>query len=279
MPNTLAVCSWSLRPGDEADLARSVAACAVRSVQIALDPIAQGGWSIERLRSSFDAKGISICSGMMSAVHEDYSTLESIRRTGGLRPDEHWPANLARARTCADLASELGLSLVTLHAGFIPENDPRLHEIMADRIVAVAEIFAAEDLTLGLETGQERPDTLLGLLSTISGRSGIDVGVNFDPANMILYGMGDPARAIEDLREHIVQVHMKDAISTATPGTWGREVVAGKGEVDWTHFFSVVRSLPREIDVVIEREAGDARIEDVNAARALAERQLGGARA
>lgn len=278
MLKSLAVCSWSLRPRSITDLTDAMTRCGVRSAQLSLDPIISGDWRVRGVLGSFDRAGLSICSGMMTTVGEDYSTLETIRQTGGLRPDTHWHTNLQRAHACAQAASELGITLVTLHAGFIPQDDDRLHEVMADRIGAVAEIFAAEDIMLGLETGQEGAKTLLGLLSTISDRSGIEVGVNFDPANMILYAMGDPARAIEELSGHIVQVHMKDAIATRTRGTWGQEVCAGTGEVDWAHFFGVLGSLSQEVDVVIEREAGDSRIDDVRAARELAEAFMGGER-
>jgi sugar phosphate isomerase/epimerase len=95
------------------------------------------------------------------------------------------------------------------------------------------------------------------------------VGVNFDPANMILYGMGDPVAAIRTLAPHVVQVHVKDAVPTAVPGTWGREVVSGTGAVDWTAFLAAVRALPRVVDLVIEREAGPTREADIQSAVAL----------
>ncbi|MAB72527.1 MAG: xylose isomerase, partial [Planctomycetaceae bacterium] len=94
-----------------------------------------------------------------------------------------------------------------------------------------------------------------------------NVGVNFDPANMILYGMGDPVDAIRLLADHVVQVHAKDATPTETPGTWGGEVPLGTGAVDWNRFLEVVATLDESIDVVIEREAGDAREDDILAAR------------
>lgn len=208
----------------------------------------------------------------METIGEDYTSLERIRDTGGVRPDEHWDANLDIAIRCAELASDLGLRLVTLHAGFIPEDDPPLHDRMVERLCRVAEVFNDRGITLGLETGQERADTLLGLLSTISGR--VRVGVNFDPANMLLYGMGEPVDSMRLLRDQIVQVHMKDAIVTKTPGTWGEEVPVGQGQVDWDAFFDIVHGLENDVDVIIEREAGTQRVDDIRTARAHALGQI-----
>ena len=80
-------------------------------------------------------------------------------------------------------------------------------------------------------------------------------GVNFDPANMILYGMGDPVAALRALEPHVRQVHVKDALPSATPGEWGSEVRAGTGRVDWPAFFAIARELG--VAFLIEREAGE----------------------
>ncbi|MFG0245860.1 MAG: sugar phosphate isomerase/epimerase family protein [Phycisphaerales bacterium JB052] len=272
MIDRLGVCSWSLQPAGVGELVERLGACGERRVQLALCPLLEHADAWASLREHTEAGRVVVCSGMMETIGEDYASLERIKVTGGVRPDEHWGANLDRATRCADLANELGLSLVTLHAGFIPEDDPQLHDRMAERLCRIAEVFNAKDITFGLETGQERAETLLELLSTISTR--VRVGVNFDPANMILYGMGDPTGAMQGLREHIVQVHMKDAIATDSPGTWGTEVAAGDGQVDWDAFFDIVQGLPQSVDVVIEREAGEQRVEDIRKAAALAKSQI-----
>ena len=98
--------------------------------------------------------------------------------------------------------------------------------------------------------------------------------MNFDPANMILYAMGDPVEAVKKLAPHIMQIHIKDAVPAETPGSWGSEVPAGTGAVDWDAFFVAVESVPRQVDAIIEREAGDARIEDVRTAIELVRPQV-----
>lgn len=261
----LGVCSWSLRPKTAAELVESVGRLGVPKIQLALGPVLEQadafGDVIPRLRDA----GVLITSGMLEAVGEDYSTLETIKATGGVRPDEHWPATLERARGVAALAAAEDLPLVTLHAGFIPHDsgDPA-RTVVLDRLRTLADVFGDHGVRVGLETGQETAATLLDALAELDHEN---VGVNFDPANMILYGMGDPVESLRLLADHVVQVHAKDARPTETPGTWGREVPLGTGVVDWSDFLDVVATLDRTIDVVIEREAGDARESDILAAR------------
>src|SRR5262245_52413819 len=100
----LGVCSWSLKPRSPQDLAQKARWCGVDAVQLALDPLRTGEWGVEDTLRALSAAGLSIVSGMMAMAGEDYSTLESIRRTGGVGPDERWAENLAAARANAELA-------------------------------------------------------------------------------------------------------------------------------------------------------------------------------
>jgi sugar phosphate isomerase/epimerase len=133
------------------------------------------------------------------------------------------------------------------------------------RIRAIRDRLAGYDIRVALETGQESAETLASVLREVE-----RIGVNFDPANMILYGMGDPVAALRSLLPRVWQVHVKDALPAVTPGEWGREVPAGQGAVDWRRFLNVLRAQP--VDLVIEREAGDAREADVRTAAGLVRR-------
>jgi sugar phosphate isomerase/epimerase len=243
-------------------------------VQLHLDPIREGAWTLETTHRELRDAGVTILSGMMSMQGEDYSTLESIARTGGVRPDSTWHANFKAAERNATIAKELGLTLVTFHAGFLPHGGSRAEQAerakMIERLRQLAEVFGSRGVRVALETGQEKADTLLSVLKDVNAGLGDArrVGVNFDPANMILYGMGDPIAALRALRGQVVQVHVKDAVATTTPGTWGEEVPVGKGQVDWKAFFGVLGE-GAACDCVIEREAGEARVEDVRTARDL----------
>lgn len=267
----IGVCSWSLGPSSPAELAQQVRACGLGAVQLALDPLRSAGWDEHATSTALASAGIQLLSGMMRTAEEDYTSLESIRRTGGIRPDGTWPANLASARENAHLAHRLGIRLVSLHAGFLPHDrrDP-LRPTMLDRLRQIADIFANRGISVALETGQETAATLVEMLDDLAHPN---VGVNFDPANMILYAMGDPVEALRLLASRVTQIHLKDARTSKTPGTWGEEVPVGDGAVDWPAFFRVVDHMLPDVDLVVEREAGTGpRADDVRRAHGLARR-------
>jgi sugar phosphate isomerase/epimerase len=261
----LAVCSWSLRPDSPDTLARQLLELQVPRVQLALDPMRDTPAIWGRTAEVFRARGIRIVSGMFGTVGEDYSTLETIKATGGILPDATWEQNWKNIQAVAGIAAGLGLKLVTFHAGFLPHetSDPRyarLHE----RITQIARLFAASGIDLGFETGQESADTLAAFLQQLGQPN---IGVNFDPANMILYAKGDPIAALRVLNPWLLQCHIKDAVQTAVPGTWGQEVPTGTGQVDWAAFFQTLASTGYQGNLCIEREAGEQRLADIRTAR------------
>ena len=261
----LAVCSWSLQPTTPQDLVAKLQATGIRRVQLALDPLsdAPGVWG--ETAALFRRNGISMVSGMFGCVGEDYSTLDTIRVTGGIAPDATWEQNWNNIQATAALAQKLGLKLVTFHAGFLPheETDPNFAKMLR-RLAETADVFKAAKITLGLETGQETAPVLVQLVQKLQRPN---VGVNFDPANMILYAKGDPIAALRTLGPWISQVHIKDARRTKVPGTWGEEVAVGTGEVDWRAFFATLKELNFAGDLVIEREAGNQRVADIRTAK------------
>lgn len=264
-----------MRPDSVRDLVEKVRACGVDAVQLALDPVRTGAWSERETVDALREAGVAILSGMMGMKGEDYSTLESIRRTGGVRARETWEENLRAAHENAALARRLGIGLVTFHAGFLP-HDQRDAEraTMLDRLRQIAAVFAACGVKVGLETGQESAATLLGVLEELRA----PIGVNFDPANMILYGMGEPVGALRVLARHVVQIHIKDAVPAKAAGSWGEEVVAGTGAVDWGAFFGVYREAGLACDLIIEREAGERRVEDAREAVRVVREHVDGRR-
>ncbi|TVQ51699.1 MAG: sugar phosphate isomerase/epimerase [Phycisphaerales bacterium] len=261
----LAVCSWSLQPEGPDDLFESLDQLECRRIQLALSPLIH---EPDRWAGVFDVlekQGIEVVSGMMAMAGEDYTSLESIARTGGVRPDATWEANREHVARIAEQAAEHDINLVTFHAGFLPEsNGDGERLVMLRRLAEIADHFATRSVDIAFETGQESAATLLAVLDELDRQN---VGVNFDPANMILYGTGDPIEALRRLAINVRQIHIKDATSPAAPGAWGTEVPVGDGAVDWKAFMTEVLGWRRAVDLVIERESGDHRIEDI--ARAI----------
>lgn len=270
LTSRLAVCSWSLQPATPAELIARLQATGIRRVQLALDPLRETPEVWGTTAAVLRQNDLAIVSGMFGCVGEDYTTLDTIRLTGGIAPDTTWEQNWRNIQTIAAIAKRLELKLVTFHAGFLPHDGANPNfEKLRDRLARVADVFAARDIALALETGQETATVLVEFLEKLARPN---VGVNFDPANMILYDKGNPIEALRTLGSWIRQVHIKDAIRTKSPGTWGEEVVAGTGEVDWAAFFAALDQVGFQGDLCIEREAGMQRVEDIRAARELIER-------
>ncbi|MEM7624690.1 MAG: sugar phosphate isomerase/epimerase family protein [Planctomycetota bacterium] len=265
----IGVCSWSLQPKNLDELVGQLAGLKLERLQLGLDPLRTDPDSWEDAALRLRDAGVSVVSGQFGAVGEDYTTPQTIRATGGVVPDETWPANRENADATAELARQLGLTLLSTHAGFIPpdESEPVFAKLVG-RVRTLAELFAQRcGAKLLLETGQETADTLNRFLLAVDRPN---VGVNFDPANMLLYDMGDPVESVRRLMSHVRQVHIKDATPPSTPGSWGEEVVVGDGAVDWAAFLGELDASGYDGSLVIESEAGTQRAEDIaTAARRL----------
>jgi sugar phosphate isomerase/epimerase len=208
--------------------------------------------------------GISITAGMISFPGEDYSTIAMIRKTGGYVPDDHWPARRDFTLRAGELMREIGVPLLSTHVGFIPTSSAPEYETITERLRELAEKLGAMNVTLLMETGQETASELLQFLNDLARKN---VQVNFDPANMILYGAGDPIDAVRILGRHIRHVHVKDAILSDQPRMkWGSEVPFGTGQVRPRRFLDALEAVGYTGPLVIEREAGDDRLRDIRVA-------------
>jgi L-ribulose-5-phosphate 3-epimerase len=268
----LAVCSWSLQPTSPSELVSQLGNIGLKLVQIDLDPLRESPAAWGNLPEVFTNAGITAVSGMFRTAGEDYSTLETIRQTGGLVPDATWDENWRNLQITVGNARRLGLEIVMTHAGFLPHEpaDPEFDK-MIQRMRQVARLFADHGLTLCCETGQESAESLVSFLDHLDEPN---VAVNFDPANMLLYHNGDPITALRTIGHRVKSCHIKDATVTTVPGTWGDEVPVGTGQVDWPAFFATMSEIGFPGYFCIEREAGNQRITDITTARKFVETLL-----
>jgi sugar phosphate isomerase/epimerase len=184
---------------------------------------------------------------------ESYADIPTVKRTVGLVPPETRAARLKEMKEIADFARLLGVDAVGLHIGFVPHDsaDP-----VYGQVLAVARELCnhckSQNQQVNLETGQEPAATLLKFL----GDTGCDnLFVNFDPANMILYGCGEPIDALKKVRSYVRSVHCKDAKWAARPGEeWGAEVPLGQGDVGMEAFLRTLKEIGYEGPLTIERE-------------------------
>ena len=261
----IGVCSWSLQPKDTAQLVAGVKELGLSHVQLALGPLLM----LDDKRKHFElgqlrAAGIKLTAGMIAFPGEDYSSIDTIRRTGGYVPDDQWDLRRRLSEQAAVLGAELGLKAVTTHVGFVPPKGRPGYDTMLGRVRDVAGDFRGRGIELGMETGQESAAELLEFLNDLATPN---VFVNFDPANMILYGAGDPVDAVQTLGRHIRHVHVKDGTKSAKPGEeWGEEVPFGTGDVGPQRFLAALQRIDYRGPLVIEREAGNQRMADVKSA-------------
>jgi L-ribulose-5-phosphate 3-epimerase len=256
----IAVCTWSL--GNDFDKIGALRQqTGLNHIHLAVSPAlgADGKDYLERIRK----EGFSITATMIDFAQEDYSTLESIKATGGIIPDQYWRANRKTVFDAIDITAELGVKYLTLHFGFLDMADADAAAKMAGRVRVLADAAAEKNVQLLMETGQETAAELRRFLEELSHPA---LGVNFDPANMILYDKGDPIEAVQTLAGWVKHVHIKDAIRTKTPGTWGAEVTWSTGEIGSAEFLKALEQIGFTGALAIEREAGEDRLGDIKAA-------------
>lgn len=261
----IGVCSWSLQPKDSAELIQRVRELGLDLVQLALGPLL----SLDDKRKHAElghlrAAGIRFTGGMIAFPGEDYSSIDAIRRTGGYVPDDQWALRKGLSEKAALLGTELGLKAITTHVGFIPHQGRPGYDRMLGRVREIARGFGGRGIELGMETGQEPAAELLEFLNDLDMPNTF---INFDPANMILYGAGDPIDAVRALGGHIRHVHIKDAAASTNPGVdWGEEVPFGTGQVGPRRFLAALDDIGYRGPLAIEREAGGQRMADVKTA-------------
>lgn len=154
--------------------------------------------------------------------------------TTGLVPVEMRAERSAIIKRSADVAASMGISEIITHLGFVPED---LHDARYKSLIPVIRDIAAHLKASGqvfcFETGQETPVTLLRTIEDIAMDN---VGVNFDPANLLLYGKGNPVDALPLLGPHIRSVHAKDGFYPKDGRHLGEEKPVGDGQVDFPRF-------------------------------------------
>jgi sugar phosphate isomerase/epimerase len=267
----IGVCSWSYqRPLRE--VADEMAKIGVKGIDLALTPfvapdgrhgVEEGEEALAFAKAQFASGAWRLFATMISFPQEDYSTLDTIRKTGGVVPDDCWPRNREIAAAAAELSGTLGAPYMLFHAGFLDESNPAAYAAYVERVSFVRDACARAGVQLILESGQETAEDLARFLRDVPG-----LYVNFDPANMILYGKGRPMEALETLVPWIRKIHVKDADATAVPGTWGTERPWGEGQVGGAAFIDALNGLGFTGNMTIEREGGDDRVGDI--ARAAA---------
>jgi len=229
---------------------------------------------VDRLRQSLEKYQIEATSLVVGGPGKEVWDFYEGPLTIGLVPKATREARIAHIKKASDFAKRCGIPAVQTHCGFIPENpnDPVYQETVA-AIREVATYCKRNGQNFRYETGQETPITLVRAMGDV----GVDnQGVNFDLANLILYGKSNPVDAIELLGRYVQGIHAKDGMWPTNPKQLGEEVAIGKGKVDFPRIIERLKQLNYRGAVTIEREiSGPQQLEDVRAAKVYLEKLIG----
>jgi len=228
----------------------------------------------ERWDDALTAEHFTAVTAVCSYIGEDYADIPSVARTVGLVPAATRAERIARTKAVSDVARALAIDSVACHIGFVPhEPGDRVYEQIRDVTRELCDYCGANGQSFTLETGQEPAKVLLRFMADVDRPN---LKINFDPANMILYGTGDPIEALEILSKHVISVHCKDGAwpPMDRPEALGEERPLGDGSVDVPAFISKLKESGYKGVLAIERENVEEpqRSQDIRKAIALLRR-------
>lgn len=228
---------------------------------------------VKRVRAAQSEKGMEISSYWAGWTGPKVWNFIDGPMTLGLLNPEYRAQRVSDLKRGGDFAKKLGVTQVATHAGFIPENpnDPQ-YEGMILALREVAKYYGEMGLSLLFETGQETPVTLIRAFDDIGEKN---LGVNLDPANLMMYGKANPVDALLLLGEHVMDVHVKDGAYPTSGRELGEEYAVGQGMVDFNGLVHGLHQCGYQGVLTIEREiTGEEQTRDIVAAKAYIEEIL-----
>ncbi|MDD3155557.1 MAG: sugar phosphate isomerase/epimerase [Victivallaceae bacterium] len=209
----------------------------------------EGKENTRRLQDAIKKYGIEVSSLFLSFPNQDWNNW---RNGIGLVPQHTRAFRMARACRSADWAKELGIVQIASHVGCIPENpDTETFRSFVNDMRPFVRLLDANDQILAYETGQE---SVAALKRTITEIGGENQGINFDPANLLIYNHDDPAVLVKELGDRVIHIHCKDAVRPAPGEELGRETRLGEGATNFPELFRSLYRLGYRGPLTIERE-------------------------
>ena len=253
-PLAIGVCSWSLQVTSVPELKGFMDRLGVDVVQLACGDPHHASWAEgDAMPAASRAAGFAVSGAMLGFPSEDYTSPQTIEKTGGFGDAATRPERIERLKWALARTTELGVSDLMLHAGFIPEVGSPERTAFLDTLAQVADLARRAGVVVAFETGQESAALLRRTLDDLQSPN---LKVNFDPANMLLYDMDDPLEVLDLLAPDIRSVHVKDANRPTAKGTWGEEVPLGEGQTNTKAFVQALQRVGYTGPLCIEREAG-----------------------
>lgn len=254
-PLEVGVMFWAGR--DPLETVREQKSLGVRCGQLGVPGnVAMDGQAIGDWRAALESEYFTLVTCFAAYDGEDYADIPAVQATVGFIPPATRAAREARTIELSDFAAAIGVPSIACHIGYVPEDhtDPD-YIAVREMVRRICDHAKANGQTFALETGQEPAKVLLDFFED-TGRD--NLRVNFDPANMILYGSGDPIEALGILAPHVISVHAKDGDwPPPVPGALGTEQPLGKGAVGMERFIAKLKEIGYTNPVNIEREVPD----------------------
>lgn len=222
----------------------------------------------EKFRSAARERGIAVTCIFAHFAGESYTDIPTIHRTCGLVPRDTRAERIVEMLRQSDTTCGLGVDVLAAHIGFVPEDrDSQGYRDLVAAMQRICDHCSRNGQRFALETGQESAGDLARFIQDVDRGN---LGVNFDPANMLLYGAGRPLEAVRVLARYLIGVHAKDGRWPSQPGTLGEETPLGEGEVNFPAFIATLKELGYTGPITIEREiSGEQQVRDIGRAIGL----------
>ena len=196
----------------------------------------------------FRKYGITVPTMFMSYPNQDW---KNPREGIGLVPEKTRAERMLLSCRQMNWAKRYGIRYITCHAGFVPEERNEFYERFISDLKQLVKFAAANEQEFLFETGTEN---VAGLKQTIEDIGEPNVGINFDPANLLIYGTDDPAVLADQLADRIRVIHCKDADPAKAGAPRGKETVLGKGSTRFAELLKKMLSGGFRGPLIIERE-------------------------
>ncbi len=185
--------------------------------------------------------------------------------TIGIVPETHRKERIECLKKEAEFCAMLGVDNMTTHVGFMPEipGSPEYISFL-EGLCQVAEHCKKFNVKICFETGEETPIAVLRCIDDLHARGFDNVGINLDPANLLMYGKGNPQDAVDIFGKYITGVHVKDGLYPTNGNDLGHETKVGEGRVDFECIIKKLHALNYRGPLTIEREIeGEAQEKDI----------------
>jgi sugar phosphate isomerase/epimerase len=223
--------------------------CGQMGVHGDLDLSSASSW-----KKALQAADFTVTSVVVAFTGEDYADVPTVARTVGYIPAATRAEREKRTYDVSQFAAGIGAQGISTHLGFVPDDKANPDYVaIRDLTRRICDYAAKQNQTFGLETGQETAEAMLHFVRDVDRKN---LGINFDPANMILYGTGDPIEALGVLGQRVISVHCKDGDwpPKGKPDALGVERPLGVGAVGMDRFLKQLKKVGYKGTLAIERE-------------------------